>query len=82
MNSSLGCVLAKVVSCWHVTVETLFRSQASLCGIYGGKLALGVVFLRTLQYPPLIIIPPMLYNHSFVHISLKVDNLVIDNTIE
>jgi hypothetical protein len=82
MKSSLGCVLAQVIHCWPVIVETLFRSQASLCGIYGGKLALGLVFLRTLQYPPLIIIPPMLYIHSFVHISLTIDNLVIDNTIE
>ena len=50
MKSSLGCVLAQVISYWPVTVENLFWSQPSVCGIYGGKVALGMVFLRTLQY--------------------------------
>ena len=51
-----------------VTKVAPFRSQASPCGIYGGRNGIGTCLLRVLGFPPVIIIPLMPHIHHFTHI--------------
>ena len=44
-------VAPEVVSGRAVTVETLVRSQASLCEICGGRSDTGTVFLESASFP-------------------------------
>jgi hypothetical protein len=50
--------MAQAVSRWPLTAETRVRARVNPCRIYGGKVALGQVFLLFLRFSPVIIIPP------------------------
>jgi hypothetical protein len=62
--SGWACVMSQMVSCWPLSMEAWVQSQASPCGMT--EVAMGQVFLQVLPFSPVIIIPPMLYAHSFI----------------
>jgi hypothetical protein len=67
------------VSCWPVTTKALIQSQTSLRFI-GGRVALGHISVRLLQFSSVIIIPPLLHTHAFIchlyYIILVYDSIV------
>jgi hypothetical protein len=54
----LGRAIAQAVNRWLPTAAARVRSQAKWCGICGGQSAIGADFLRVLQFPLPIFIPP------------------------
>jgi hypothetical protein len=53
----LGRAIAQAISCWLPIAVAWVRIQAA-CGICGGQSGTGKGFLRVLQFPLPIIIPP------------------------
>jgi hypothetical protein len=59
-----GCAMAQAVSRLPLTEEARVRSRVGPCGICGGKVALGQVYLRVLRFSPVNFIPPMLHENG------------------
>jgi hypothetical protein len=55
-----GRAMAQAVSRRPLTAEARVRARVNPCGICGGKVVLGQVFLRVLLFSPVNIIPPSL----------------------
>jgi hypothetical protein len=53
-----GRAIAQAVSRWLPTAAARVRSQVRSCGICGGQRGTGAGFLRVLQFPLTILIPP------------------------
>jgi hypothetical protein len=53
-----GRAIAQAVSRWLPTAAARVRSQVRSCGIWGGQSGTGAGFLRVLQFPLPILIPP------------------------
>jgi hypothetical protein len=56
---TLGRATAQAVSHWLPTAAARVRTRIRTCGICGGQSDTGVGFLRILQFPLPIIIPPI-----------------------
>jgi hypothetical protein len=54
-----GRAIAQVVGCWLPTVAAQVRARVWSCGIWGGQSGAGTGFLRVLQFPLPIFIPPI-----------------------
>jgi hypothetical protein len=55
----LGCTIAQAVSCWLPTSVAWVRSRVWSSWICGGQSGSGAGFLRVLQFPLPIFIPPI-----------------------
>jgi hypothetical protein len=65
--STKGRAIAQAVSRRLPTAAARVRAHVRQCGIYGGQSGTGAGFLRLLQFPLPILIPPML--HIYHHLS-------------
>jgi hypothetical protein len=55
--------VAQSVNRWPFIAEVQVHAQVDPCGICGGQIALGQVFLQVLWFAPASIIPPLLHIH-------------------
>jgi hypothetical protein len=58
VRSREGRAVTQAVSRWLPTAAARVRVRAA-CGVYGGQSGTGAGFLRVLQFPLPIIIPPI-----------------------
>jgi hypothetical protein len=54
-----------------ITTGTQFQSQASPCGTYDKQSSTGIGFHPGTLVSSMIVIPPMLHTHLFVHSSIS-----------
>jgi hypothetical protein len=58
-NFAEGCAIAQAVSRWLPTAVAQVRARVWSCGICGGQSGAGAGFLRVLQFPLPVFIPPI-----------------------